>query len=411
MNSQECPICIEKYTSLHRKQLTCSKCQFSACVGCYKKTIGESLDDPHCMNCNNVFDSDFLNQMFTKKYMKYEYKTVRGELLFNREQSYFAEALVEIEKEKKIEKLNHEIKLLDEKLFQMKQQIFQEQIQFHIEINRLKNKKSIISNHFSIRKCMFDDCKGLLEKRTGYCILCEKHTCLECNVIKTDSNHECKKEDIETWKMIIIGSKPCPRCATMLTKNGGCSQMWCPNCHVAFDWNTGTIETRRIHNPHYFEYIRQNGLQNINAEREHDECENVWNIHLYSFLNQNHHKKFFDIFRDLSHKVNNSLPFYRNKLNQSNLGIRMNFLKGLLNEYEFKKMLVNRELDLNKTRRIIDILNTLEIVCRNILNDLRQSKITIDDFYIQIEGLYNFSIESVKNYNQLYSTNINFHNL
>ena len=39
-----------------------------------------------------------------------------------------------------------------------------------------------------------------------------------------------------------------------VTKN--CSQMWCPDCHTAFDWRTGHIETGRIHNPHYMEFKR-----------------------------------------------------------------------------------------------------------------------------------------------------------
>ena len=33
--------------------------------------------------------------------------------------------------------------------------------------------------------------------------------------------------------------------------------MWCTQCHVAFDWRTGAIETGRIHNPHYFEFKKR----------------------------------------------------------------------------------------------------------------------------------------------------------
>jgi hypothetical protein len=32
--------------------------------------------------------------------------------------------------------------------------------------------------------------------------------------------------------------------------------MWCPDCHTAFDWHTGQVETGRIHNPHYMEFKR-----------------------------------------------------------------------------------------------------------------------------------------------------------
>lgn len=42
----------------------------------------------------------------------------------------------------------------------------------------------------------------------------------------------------------------------MIQKLSGCSQMWCPDCHTAFDWRTGHIDTGRIHNPHYMEFKR-----------------------------------------------------------------------------------------------------------------------------------------------------------
>jgi hypothetical protein len=35
--------------------------------------------------------------------------------------------------------------------------------------------------------------------------------------------------------------------------------MWCTNCHTAFNWITGEIETGRMHNPHYYEWMRAQG--------------------------------------------------------------------------------------------------------------------------------------------------------
>jgi hypothetical protein len=34
--------------------------------------------------------------------------------------------------------------------------------------------------------------------------------------------------------------------------------MWCTQCHAAFSWRTGQIETN-VHNPHYYEWQRRNG--------------------------------------------------------------------------------------------------------------------------------------------------------
>ena len=45
----------------------------------------------------------------------------------------------------------------------------------------------------------------------------------------------------------------------MISKIDGCNQMWCTQCHVAFDWKTGAIQNS-VHNPHYFEWLRKNKL-------------------------------------------------------------------------------------------------------------------------------------------------------
>ena len=41
---------------------------------------------------------------------------------------------------------------------------------------------------------------------------------------------------------------------TTVVKN--CDQMWCVCCNTAFSWKTGEIETGRIHNPHYYQHLR-----------------------------------------------------------------------------------------------------------------------------------------------------------
>lgn len=72
------------------------------------------------------------------------------------------------------------------------------------------------------------------------------------------SGHTCDPNLVETMKAIQKETKACPKCGISIYKIEGCSQMWCTNCHTAFDWNTRRIETGRIHNPHYYDWQRKN---------------------------------------------------------------------------------------------------------------------------------------------------------
>ena len=50
-----------------------------------------------------------------------------------------------------------------------------------------------------------------------------------------------------------------------------CDQMWCVDCKTAWNWSTGDIVTGHIHNPEYFRYMRERGLQiPQNPNREHN---------------------------------------------------------------------------------------------------------------------------------------------
>ena len=112
-----------------------------------------------------------------------------------------------------------------------------------------------------IMRCSAPDCRGFLS--TAYkCGTCSKKTCAECTeIIGEEGDHTCKPESVESTKAIRKETRPCPKCAAPIYKIDGCDQMWCTNgdCNTAFSWNTGQIVTGRVHNPHYYEWIRRTG--------------------------------------------------------------------------------------------------------------------------------------------------------
>tara|TARA_R110000803_G_scaffold68224_4_gene130033 strand:- start:1804 stop:2784 length:981 start_codon:yes stop_codon:yes gene_type:complete len=113
-----------------------------------------------------------------------------------------------------------------------------------------------------VRKCPVEECRGFLSTQWK-CGLCENKICPDCNEVKVEG-HECDPGNVETVKLLKKDTKPCPKCGTMIFKISGCSQMWCPDCHTVFCWNTMRIESGVIHNPHYYDFQRQHGTRGRN---------------------------------------------------------------------------------------------------------------------------------------------------
>jgi len=404
-NKEECAICTEHFTSQRRKKVECAKCLRHACSICYKTYFNESINDPHCMFCKHPWDMDFMNKMFTHRYMRTEWKDSRANILFAREQSYLPQAMEVVKRQIEVEALEKE---KDDIYYQI-QQLEHQMNQLNRRIRDIKNVSSSERTHdssFSNRACITDGCKGILEKRTGHCILCNHTTCLRCNVTRANDDHECSQTDLDTWKIIQQGSKPCPNCSTIIFKAGGCDQMWCIQCHVAFSWKTGIVDNRRIHNPHYFEYLRANPhLENRDPQEEYDECEQIWHLRSYPRHVRNNNR-FSRMFEFLSHQVNYVLPNYRDKMIRGDhLDLRVPHLRNRITESGFKDMLVQRERTEYKTQRLIDIFQTVEIISRNLLNDVRGAQDT-DIFELEFYKLIEFTNQQIQGINRTFKCKI-----
>jgi len=111
-----------------------------------------------------------------------------------------------------------------------------------------------------VMPCPDEGCKGYLS--SGYtCGLCAKKTCPHCVVIlNPDEPHECDPDMVATADLIKKETKPCPTCGERIGKVSGCDQMWCITCHTTFSWNKGAIEKGVIHNPHYYQWLREQSV-------------------------------------------------------------------------------------------------------------------------------------------------------
>ena len=251
----ECSVCCEKLNASNHKRVTCPFCDFGSCRTCVQTYLLSVTTDPHCMGCKNLWSREVVDGACTKVFRDTKLKRHRETILFERERCLLPETQGEVAKILKIRKIDRAIEDANEEIQRIR-----------IRINRMYEEKAIIRGRSAqltdrrefVRKCPVSDCRGFLSTRWK-CQICENTVCPECNEIKhAGADHRCDPGAVETVALLKKDTKPCPKCGTMIFKISGCSQMWCPDCHTAFDWNTMRIEVGRIHNPHYYEFRRAN---------------------------------------------------------------------------------------------------------------------------------------------------------
>tara|TARA_Y100000816_G_scaffold204086_1_gene150443 strand:- start:492 stop:2198 length:1707 start_codon:yes stop_codon:yes gene_type:complete len=268
-----CDICCENYNKSSRKSIKCQYCPFEACADCCKKYILDK-EEPTCMNisCEKVWTRKYIAENLTQAWLNRDFTKMQEKICFDKEKAMLPQTVEIISRRKTIKEKENEIENYDEEIEKLNKTIRtirRKQRDLHIEIRELEGvDDSKEKSNYNSRVCSSDNCRGFLNNK-WVCGVCDKRTCNECNTI-VDENHVCKQEDIDTFKMIVKETRQCPTCSTNIYKIDGCDQMWCTQCHTAFSWKTGRIE-KVIHNPHYYEYHRQN-TGNVPIQPGQAEC-------------------------------------------------------------------------------------------------------------------------------------------
>jgi len=285
-----CVICDETLNLKNHKLVSCEYCDFGACKTCYQTFLPEQ-NAPKCMNreCGKVWTRRFLNATFSQSFLQKDWRKSREKLAFDRETAQLPATQTILERRLRMENahrenitLRNQIKTLYNyycKLFRKEKKMTylapkDEPDDLRALRDRLDEVQAFLNGrpagrfaargtptpnvtHF-VRGCPAEDCRGFLSS-DWKCGLCHVHTCSKCHVIKNggEGEHTCNPDDVATATLLNKDTKPCPKCHTGIFKIDGCDQMWCTQCHTAFSWRTGDIETK-IHNPHYYEWQRRN---------------------------------------------------------------------------------------------------------------------------------------------------------
>lgn len=353
--NRACAICIEPFNKSNRKQIKCS-CDYECCTECTKTYLFNQSQNPHCMNCKMEWNMNFMVDNFTKKFIYGEFKIYRQNILFEREMGMMAQTQVYVDKQIYNEKLQIQIDEINghiRALEKLKHQLYAE-----------KNNGSVIEKREFVRKCPSNDCRGFLSTNLK-CGICEIWACKDCNEIKGfthDAEHTCNPDTVASVLSLKKECRSCPKCSYKIFKIEGCDQMYCTpefgGCGTAFSWNTGKIETK-IHNPHYFSYMRKQGT----LQRDPNEILCGREIDLYfadklsNKLNKDLRSEIFEICRSIMHINQVEIPRFRPDEGDNNLNYRIRYMRNQLEKNDFIRLIETTDHEKSTNHEIYNIMS------------------------------------------------------
>lgn len=422
-----CSVCIENFNG-NRKAISCCYCSYSACTQCVSRYILSTINDPHCMNCKREWQLDFLLNNLPKRFLQKEYKKYRENLLFEREKSYLPQVQHEAGIREKINKFDEEICDIKYRIKKLKFRKEKEALLTKEELSQINKELSELNKLYKLKHNEFNlynnnlisdtesvkkenkyikpcpNCKGFLNDN-WYCDLCETIVCSKCLIIKKQE-HECKEEDIESAKIIKSSCKNCPKCGIPIYRSSGCYQMWCTSCHTPFDWNTGKeILDEKIHNPHYYEWIKKQGY--LHEIEQHNNCEIINNR---SFLNKiiyitqklaciEYRDLILYLHRELNH-LEHVIEMLRTKIYslQNNHNLRVKFLINGISEEKFKQKLIKSEKERVIRTTYLQIYEMYVDVCKDLFLRFSKSetKNDIEQIILEFKTLQDYTNDNIR---------------
>lgn len=451
--STECGICIEPYTKTSRKCVTCPACDYKCCVGCLKRyVIDDTTQEAHCMNCKVAFTNSFLSETFTKTWNNNEYRNHRTNLLMVREKSLLPDTEGYIQGLAKANILKGELKELTNEIKEIEDLVYKDKLEIEKEIDELERiihkkrvdilnmsrnmraktlplheKRNVLNTKIQelidgkvkekkerrkfLMNCCMDGCKGYINNKYK-CGICETQMCPKCQKVDGEG-HVCNEDDVKTVEEIKKTCKSCPKCGIPTQKISGCPQMWCIDCHAVWNWNTGELDkSGRIHNPHYFQFLRNGDPNGIRRERGDVLCGgDVTPMEMrQSFLTSNTTPGSvqmkqgmmdvgFVVMQDVNHVTGHEMTKYREADESVLRNLRAMYLQNQITENEWKSELKKYE---KKERKKKDYREVLGLYGAS-MQDLLRNSIEMKDLQIkEMIQLKEYTNEVLAQLNQQY---------
>jgi hypothetical protein len=198
--------------------------------------------------------------------------------------------------------------------------------------------------------------------------------------------------------------------------------MWCTQCHVAFSWRSGAVETR-VHNPHYYEWMRQQHGGVAPREALDAPCGRELDARFARMLYQSVRtkqrvppaelvmQKLDDVLSTAVHVREVELPRYREDPVLNNEELRIAFLGGDLTEERFRQRVHQQHTKHAKHKDIYDVLSMFVQSATDVLyrlHDLAEKPVTpgfVDSMYalmMEVDALIAYTNECLAEVSRTY---------
>jgi hypothetical protein len=180
--------------------------------------------------------------------------------------------------------------------------------------------------------------------------------------------------------------------------------MFCIQCHTPFSWKSGKEELGVIHNPHYFEALRNGNIKEIRHRQNQGECGPIPTytqidgyLH-YSGLSKSIIDKMYNYYREFIHHRHITLTYFNNREDRN--VERLKYLTGKYDEKKFKqKLFVYHESSLRKKEEH-EIMTSYVTIGEELFRSL--SSKNINDIYLQLSNLSKITKATITALNEKY---------
>ncbi len=405
-----CPICIIPYNKSTCAQITCL-CEYSACKTCVRTYLLTTIQEPHCMNCRNKWTREFIKNSLGASFVNGELKEHQSKILIDSTIAKREERLQGAINYRDNCKDRKEIGVLRKQLATKRQELeaLHDQIEDIENVVRTRNGdpvyfrnraryreigQQVAGNTAAVREkvkpkfimpCQKEGCNGMLNEQY-MCEVCNTTTCKRCLESEIQENHECNLDTVATANLIKRDSKPCPKCGVRISKISGCDQMWCVECKTAFCWQTGTIYTNNIHNPHYFQFMRERGDEIPRPDEipRQERCnrndENYIRDQALIKI-QNRWRKNTDVnkiaeyIRFVNHISHITITRHENRIRikNDNLENEYKYILGEISRETLGSRLMQCHKAIQKDQTVLDIYRAIVLMTNQICNDIMNS--------------------------------------